>query len=93
MWMAHRFQLVVLIALAGAAGTGAGASFELTSSAFTAGGAIPSRHTCDGEDVSPPLTWGDPPPHAELALVGDERRARSRRHADALECMGVDRPQ
>jgi Raf kinase inhibitor-like YbhB/YbcL family protein len=34
----------------------AGATF--TSTAFADGDAIPSRHTCDGEDVSPDLAWG-----------------------------------
>jgi Raf kinase inhibitor-like YbhB/YbcL family protein len=33
----------------------------LTSPAFRDGGAIPSRHTCDGDDVSPALTWGPTP--------------------------------
>jgi Raf kinase inhibitor-like YbhB/YbcL family protein len=62
-----------LAACLGAAATGAGASFELTSPAFAAGGAIPSRHTCDGEDVSPPLAWGDPPAKTRtFALVVDD---------------------
>ena len=34
---------------------------ELTSAAFADGAAIPPRHTCDGEDVSPPLAWTAPP--------------------------------
>jgi Raf kinase inhibitor-like YbhB/YbcL family protein len=34
---------------------------ELTSSAFADGEPIPARHTCDGDDVSPPLAWTDPP--------------------------------
>lgn len=34
---------------------------KLGSPAFTDGGAIPSRYTCDGEDVSPPLAWDDVP--------------------------------
>lgn len=33
----------------------------LTSSAFAAGGTIPSRYTCDGADESPPLAWANPP--------------------------------
>ena len=33
----------------------------LRSEAFEAGGAIPSRHTCDGEDISPPLEWTGAP--------------------------------
>lgn len=32
---------------------------QLESSAFEAGGAIPSRHTGEGEDVSPELSWRD----------------------------------
>jgi hypothetical protein len=35
---------------------------RLTSSAMTDGAAIPRRYTCDGEDISPPLQWNDPPP-------------------------------
>jgi Raf kinase inhibitor-like YbhB/YbcL family protein len=33
----------------------------LSSSAFDHGGTIPLRHTCDGEDGSPPLEWSDVP--------------------------------
>jgi Raf kinase inhibitor-like YbhB/YbcL family protein len=46
---------------------------ELTSEAFAPGGAIPPRHTCDGEDVSPPLRWTAPPAGAvSLALCLDD---------------------
>ncbi len=34
---------------------------QLTSSAFSAGGAIPAKHTGEGEDVSPALAWVDAP--------------------------------
>ena len=34
---------------------------QLTSSAFADGERIPSRHTCEGEDTSPPLAWTDAP--------------------------------
>jgi Raf kinase inhibitor-like YbhB/YbcL family protein len=30
---------------------------SLLSSAFPSGGAIPRRHTCEGENLSPPLRW------------------------------------
>ena len=33
----------------------------LSSSVFKEGGTIPAKYTCDGEGVSPPLTWGEPP--------------------------------
>jgi Raf kinase inhibitor-like YbhB/YbcL family protein len=36
-------------------------SFKLESSAFVAKADIPSKHTCEGADVAPALTWGDPP--------------------------------
>lgn len=35
--------------------------FDLFSSAFGDGEMIPARHARDGEDVSPPLSWGSPP--------------------------------
>ena len=34
---------------------------QLSSTAFSDGTAIPSRYTCDGDDVSPPLSWSEPP--------------------------------
>lgn len=33
----------------------------LTSPAFNNGGSIPRKHTGEGEDVSPALSWSDPP--------------------------------
>jgi Raf kinase inhibitor-like YbhB/YbcL family protein len=36
-------------------------SFTLQSAAFADGDRIPARHTCDGDDVRPALSWGDPP--------------------------------
>jgi hypothetical protein len=48
-------------------------SLHLSSSAFEALGTIPKRHTCEGEDVSPPLTWGDAPAGTKsFALVVDD---------------------
>ena len=43
------------------------------SGAFRHGDNIPQRYTCDGEDVSPPLSWSEPPSGtAGLALVVDD---------------------
>jgi Raf kinase inhibitor-like YbhB/YbcL family protein len=40
---------------------------------FAAGGSIPARFTCDGEDVSPPLVWGEPPSGTKsFALIVDD---------------------
>jgi Raf kinase inhibitor-like YbhB/YbcL family protein len=47
--------------------------FDLRSTAFEHGAAIPRRHTCEGEDLSPPLQWSDPPEGTRaLALVCDD---------------------
>jgi Raf kinase inhibitor-like YbhB/YbcL family protein len=43
---------------------------HVSSPAYLPGGRIPARFTCQGEDVSPPLTWsGVPAPARELDLV------------------------
>jgi Raf kinase inhibitor-like YbhB/YbcL family protein len=48
-------------------------SITLKSDAFADGRAIPRRHTEDGEDRSPPLTWsGLPEGTKELALIVDD---------------------
>lgn len=53
-------------------------AIQLTSSAFRDGQSIPTRHTCDGEDVSPPLAWsGIPAGTRSLALVCDDPDARA----------------
>jgi len=47
--------------------------FVIQSPAFEEGGSIPSRYTCDGEDVSPPLVWsGIPAGTRSLALIVDD---------------------
>ncbi|MEW5990332.1 MAG: YbhB/YbcL family Raf kinase inhibitor-like protein [Chloroflexota bacterium] len=52
-------------------------SFSLTSTAFAEGGAIPRIHTCDGDDVSPPLAWaGAPEGTVSLALKVEDPDAR-----------------
>jgi Raf kinase inhibitor-like YbhB/YbcL family protein len=46
---------------------------ELTSPAFADGQPIPAKHTCDGNDVSPPLKWSGVPAAAKgLALIADD---------------------
>jgi len=45
----------------------------LSSPAFTAGGEIPARHTCEGADVSPPLEWSGATGRVKsLVLVVDD---------------------
>jgi Raf kinase inhibitor-like YbhB/YbcL family protein len=49
------------------------AQFKLTSSAFAEGQPIPSLHTCEGRDISPPLAWTAPPEGTRsLTLVCDD---------------------
>ena len=46
---------------------------NLTSVAFTHKGMIPSKYTCDGADVSPPLVWDQIPEDTKsLALICDD---------------------
>jgi Raf kinase inhibitor-like YbhB/YbcL family protein len=45
----------------GESGGATGSAFTLTSSAFVEGADIPPVHSCDGEELSPPLEWSDAP--------------------------------
>lgn len=46
---------------------------QLASTAFTQGSDIPSKYTCDGKDISPPLAWYDVPAGTKsLALIVDD---------------------
>jgi phosphatidylethanolamine-binding protein (PEBP) family uncharacterized protein len=48
-------------------------SLTLTSPAFTEGGEIPARYTCEGDDISPPLAWSAPPDGTQsLVLIVDD---------------------
>ena len=52
---------------------GAFAELALTSPAFADGARLPERFTADGEGVSPPLVWRDPPAGtARLALIVED---------------------
>jgi Raf kinase inhibitor-like YbhB/YbcL family protein len=89
----HRATLVVLIMIflpscgGGSQGedtlpreetNGAKMAIEITSAAFEDGDAIPARYTCDGPDVSPPLSWESVPDDTRgLALIADDPDAPS----------------
>lgn len=48
-------------------------ALEIYSPAFDSGGDIPSKYTCDGENVSPPLAWRGVPSGAKsLVLICDD---------------------
>jgi Raf kinase inhibitor-like YbhB/YbcL family protein len=47
--------------------------FNISSPAFADNGPIPQQHTCEGADISPPLTWsGAPPSTKSFALIVDD---------------------
>lgn len=49
------------------------ATIDVSSSVFSANEEIPSRYTCDGEDVNPPLTIGKLPERTRsLALIVED---------------------
>lgn len=61
MWIAGLFTLLFA------------AMMQLTSAAFEPGGMIPATYTCDGPDVSPPLSWTEVPPGTRsFALIADD---------------------
>ncbi len=61
-WTRALGTLLAAPALAGTPARGAEPiPFTLRSPAFETGAGIPRRHTCQGADLSPPLTWADPP--------------------------------
>lgn len=50
-----------------------GVKLELKSSAFSRNGYIPKKHSCEGEDVSPNLSWsGAPNGTKSLAMIMDD---------------------
>lgn len=53
-------------------------AFSLTSPAFAHGAAIPVRHTCDGQNLSPQLRWNNQPSGCRgFALIVDDPDAPS----------------
>jgi phosphatidylethanolamine-binding protein (PEBP) family uncharacterized protein len=62
-------------------------AFALETDAFANAQGIPSRHSCEGEDVSPPLRWTNVPEGTRsLALGVDDRDAPG--CLDALDRLG-----
>lgn len=48
-------------------------TFRLTSQAFKEGQSIPSKYTCDGDNISPPLHWeGIPENTRSFVLIVDD---------------------
>ena len=67
-----------LLAIGMSAGLNAGQksptnTLKIETSSFPPGGDIPKRFTCQGPDVSPALTWNEPPAGPRsLALIADD---------------------
>lgn len=48
-------------------------AFKITSPAFAHQESVPVQYTCDGDDISPPLQWTEPPANTQsFALIMDD---------------------
>lgn len=68
-----RLALALLVLLSACAGRVDMEKLAVTSDAFENGGTIPKEHTCDGDDVSPPLSIaGLPEGTKSVAIIMDD---------------------
>ena len=44
-------------------------TLHVSSPAFSAGATIPTKYTCDGQDMAPPLEWSGEPDHTRSIAV------------------------
>jgi hypothetical protein len=64
---------LVLVTAGFAVGGDAAPNLQLKTTAFRPGGTIPTPFTCSGENISPALSWGQPPPGTKsFVLVMDD---------------------
>ncbi|HMD84047.1 MAG TPA: YbhB/YbcL family Raf kinase inhibitor-like protein [Terriglobia bacterium] len=73
--MARLTLLVVLVILAAgvAAAKDPFGKLELKTTAFHPGGTVPAQFTCSGANISPSLSWNQPPPGTQsFALIVDD---------------------
>ena len=67
------WHLVLVVFIATYAVAAGAADFQITTTVFKPESTIPSKYTCDGLDISPPLRWTDPPRGTKsLALIMDD---------------------
>ncbi len=67
------FFLLLFYSYQSKAQGGKSMEIKIKSTAFEEGGMIPKKYTCDGMDVSPPLTWASVPEGTKsLALICDD---------------------
>lgn len=77
--MGRIILIIVFIAFLSLLQGGELMSLHLTSQVFKDSGAIPSKYTCDGDNISPPLQWkGIPEATKCLVLIVDDPDAPSK---------------
>ena len=74
------FSDLMFMAFPNQAQAGGGAvSLTISSTSFSGGGDIPKKYTCDGLDISPQLSWSEPPSGTQtFALLADDPDAPGR---------------
>jgi Raf kinase inhibitor-like YbhB/YbcL family protein len=61
------------VALSSSAGAKGGSAMQLSATAFSTNGQIPTAHTCEGADRAPALAWSDAPAGTKsFALIVDD---------------------
>ena len=54
-------------------------ALSISSPVFQEGEGIPAKYSCEGQDISPPLVWGEPPADTNsFALIVDDPDAPGR---------------
>ncbi|HTY52611.1 MAG TPA: YbhB/YbcL family Raf kinase inhibitor-like protein [Methanomicrobiales archaeon] len=80
--VSRQLGLVILLILSGClvpAGKGGGPALNVSSGAFPRDGQVPVAYTCDGANISPPLSWGGVPEGtASIAVVVTDPDAAGR---------------
>jgi Raf kinase inhibitor-like YbhB/YbcL family protein len=82
----YAFSIAVLLVVSAACSSTASTTSDktvgvalpmtLTSTAFVNGGTIPADFSCDGRNISPPLSWSAPPSATQaLVIVVDDQDA------------------
>jgi Raf kinase inhibitor-like YbhB/YbcL family protein len=68
-----QFFLLIFICMASMSKSQTAGNFTLISSAFEEGKSIPAKFTCDGSNISPPLSWsGFPEKTKSFAIIMDD---------------------
>jgi Raf kinase inhibitor-like YbhB/YbcL family protein len=72
-WTGASMAGIVLVLAGSTASARDVGALTVTSSAFSAGGTIPSEYTCEGSSVSPPISWSAVPPDTKsVAVIVDD---------------------